>query len=98
MATKMRFKWLTNWTTAAVDFVDFGDVDDDDGRQEEFFKLLSKHNMLPPSGWAEERLEKRKKKVEENISNKEENISNKEESTSNKKENTSKKEENKSTS
>ena len=90
MATKMRFKLLTNWNTAAVDFVDFGDVDDDDdGRQEEFFKLLSKHNMLPPSGWAEERLEKRKKKLEENNSNKEENISNKEENTSNKKENKS---------
>ena len=83
MATKMRFKLLTNWNTAAVDFVDFDDVDDDaDGRQEEFFKLLSKHNMLPPSGWAEERLEKRKKKVEENNSNKEENKSNKEENKS----------------
>ena len=97
MATKMRFKLLTNWNTAAVDFVDFDDVDDDDGRQEEFFKLLSKHNMLPPSGWAEERLEKRKK-VEENTSNKEENKSNKEENNSNKEENTSNKEENKSTS
>ena len=44
--------------------------------------MLSKHNMLPPSGWAEERLEKRKKKVEENNSNKEENTSDKEENKS----------------
>ena len=75
MATKMRFKLLTNCNTAAVDFGDVIDDDGDYGRQEEFFKLLSKHNMLPPSGWAEERLEKRKKKVEENTSNKEENKS-----------------------
>ena len=46
MATKMRFKLLPNRNTAAVDFVDFDDVDDYEGRQEEFFKLLSKHNML----------------------------------------------------
>ena len=82
MATKMRFKLLPNRNTAAVDFVDFYDVDGDEGRQEEFFKLLSKHNMLPPPGWAEERLEKRKKKVEEITSNKEENKSNKEENKS----------------
>ena len=44
--------------------------------------MLSKHNMLPPPGWAEERLEKRKKKVEEITSYKEEITTNKEENKS----------------
>ena len=38
--------------------------------------------MLPPPGWAEERLEKRKKKVEEITSNKEEITTNKEDNAS----------------
>ena len=29
-------------------------------RQEEFYKLLAKHNMLPPAGWAKSRLEQKK--------------------------------------
>ena len=30
-------------------------------RQEEFYKLLAKHNMLPPPGWAKSRLKPEKK-------------------------------------
>ena len=30
-------------------------------RQEEFYKLLAKHNMLPPPGWAKSRLKSEKK-------------------------------------
>ena len=29
-------------------------------RQEEFYKLLAKHNMLPPAGWANSRLKDKK--------------------------------------
>ena len=29
-------------------------------RQEEFYKLLAKHNMLPPAGWAKSRLKSKK--------------------------------------
>ena len=29
-------------------------------RQEEFYKLLAKHNMLPPPGWANSRLKENK--------------------------------------
>ena len=29
-------------------------------RQEEFYKLLAKHNILPPAGWAKSRLEQKK--------------------------------------
>ena len=29
-------------------------------RQEEFYKLLAKHNMLPPPGWAKSKLKEKK--------------------------------------
>ena len=32
-------------------------------RQEEFYKLLAKHNMLPPPGWAKSRLEEKKENI-----------------------------------
>ena len=31
----------------------------DDRRQEEFYKLLAKHNMLPPPGWVKSKLKGR---------------------------------------
>ena len=35
-------------------------------RQEEFYKLLAKHNMLPPAGWANSKLKEKKEEESPN--------------------------------
>ena len=50
MATQLRYMQETSQTIILIFFL---------CRQEEFYKLLAKHNMLPPAGWAKSRLEQK---------------------------------------
>ena len=53
----MRIRILRH--TNKCDGDDKHDSDVDDRRQEEFYKLLAKHNMLPPPGWVKSKLKGR---------------------------------------
>ena len=67
MATQLRWetvqKILIRMTDTLPNVTAMHDSDNnvDDRRQEEFYKLLAKHNMLPPPGWAKSRLNHEKK-------------------------------------
>ena len=65
MATQLRWetvqKILIRMTDTLPNVTAMHDSDNnvDDRRQEEFYKLLAKHNMLPPPGWVKSKLKGR---------------------------------------
>ena len=55
----MRIRILRHTNKCDGDDKHDSDNNVDDRRQEEFYKLLAKHNMLPPPGWVKSKLKGR---------------------------------------